>query len=99
MMDRRLGKMGMTCVGMLLVLFTSSSARGEDTLYWNTNTSKVTADIRTTDLFHVLGGISAATGWKVYVEPSTGHRVSTKFKDLPPGDALHLLLGVVNFPF
>jgi hypothetical protein len=81
------------------LLLCGSASKAEDTLYWNTNTSKVTADIRNTDLFHVLGGISSATGWKIYVEPSTAHRVSTKFKDLPPGEALHLLLGDVNFAF
>src|SRR4051812_30814044 len=60
------GVFGSFGAGILwLSLSFALSSRGEDTLYWNTNTSKVTADIRTTDLFHVLGGISAATGWKV----------------------------------
>jgi len=74
-------------------------ARAEDTLYWNTNASKVTADIRGADSFRVLQGISAATGWKVFVEPETKHQVSTKFHDVGPGEALHLLLGDVNFAF
>src|SRR5689334_22909745 len=46
---------------LFLVSF-AFQGKAEDTLYWNTNTSKVTADIRNTDLFHVLSGISAATG-------------------------------------
>ncbi len=79
------------------LLALSASTRAEDTLFWNTNASKVTADIRTADFFRVLQGVSAATGWKVFVEPETAHRVSAKFKDLAPGDALHLLFGDVNF--
>src|ERR1041385_6119414 len=75
------------------------SARAEDRLYWNTNANKVTADIRKADFFRVLQGISAATGWKVFVEPETKHQVSTKFHDLAPGEALHLLLGEANFAF
>jgi hypothetical protein len=99
-MDRRLGLCGIASISMLLLLLAFPlRARGEDTLFWNTNTSKVTADIRDTDWFRLLAGISAATGWRVYVEPETAHRVSTKFKDLPPGEALRLLLGDVNFAF
>src|SRR5262245_47198441 len=100
-MDRRFGPRRIASIGMLLLLLLTFPfrARAEDTLFWNTNTSKVSADIRDTDWFRLLRGISAATGWKVYVEPETAHRVSTKFKDLPPGEALRLLLGDVNFAF
>jgi hypothetical protein len=80
----------------LLCAFTAHS-RAEDTLYWNTNNSKVTADVRSTDFFRVLQAVSAATGWKVFVEPETKHSVSAKFKELPPGDAMRLLFGDVNF--
>ncbi len=72
-------------------------ARAEDTLYWDSKKNLVTADIRSSDLIRVLRGISSVTGWQVYVEPETIHNVSVKFKDLPPGEALHLLLGDVNF--
>jgi hypothetical protein len=87
-------------VGFLPVfglLAISLAARAEDTLYWDSKSDLVTADIRSSDLLRVLRGISSATGWKVYVEPETIHNVSVKFKDLPPGEALHLLLGDVNF--
>jgi hypothetical protein len=66
-----------------------------DTLRWGTNT--VSADIKSTDLTTVLEKIAAATGWHVYVEPETLHTVSAKFTDVSPGDALHKLLGDVNF--
>src|SRR5947208_2118727 len=89
---------GRLWLGLLFALLAlSASVHAEDSLYWNTNSGKVTADIRSTEFFRVLQGVSAATGWKVFVEPETAHRVSAKFKDLPPGDALHILFGNVNF--
>src|SRR5207248_1086679 len=57
----------------------------------------VTADIKSEDLLHLLEQIAASTGWHVMVEPDTLHTVSAKFSDVPPGEALHLLLGDVNF--
>lgn len=72
-------------------------ARGADTLNWQTNQNRVTADIKNSKLFPLLEQIAVATGWHVYVEPDTARNVSAKFKDLPPGDALHLLLGDLNF--
>src|ERR1051326_3899103 len=74
-----------------------AAVQQENTLYWNTNKNLVSADIRSGELLRVLSGIASATGWRVYVEPETLHNVSVKFKDLPPGEALHLLLGEVNF--
>src|SRR6266478_3483738 len=75
----------------------SFPAVAADSLDWNTNRNRVTADIRSEDLFGLLEQITATTGWHVFVEPDTLHTVSAKFKDLAPGDALHLLLGDVNF--
>lgn len=72
-------------------------ARAADTLDWNTNRNQVSADIKSEDLLRMLRRIAAATGWHVLVEPGTSHNVSAKFNDLAPGEALHLLLGEVNF--
>jgi type II secretory pathway component GspD/PulD (secretin) len=72
-------------------------ALGSDQFDWNTNQNRVSVDVRAEQLNKLLQKIADATGWKVYVEPQTAHNVSVKFKDLPPGDALHLLLGDVNF--
>ena len=45
-----------------------------------------------------FGKISAvAADWKIFVEPGAEHRASAKFKDLPSGDALKMLLGDLNF--
>lgn len=82
--------------GVLLGLV-SFNGRCADTLSWNTNQNRVTADIKSTGLVNVLERIAQKTGWQVFVEPETLHTVSAKFKNLPPGEALPLLLGDVNF--
>src|SRR5262249_16780656 len=66
-----------------------------DTLQWGKD--KVSADIKSAKLGLVLKRISSLTGWKVYVEPETSRPVSAKFQDLPPGQALRMLLGDLNF--
>jgi hypothetical protein len=68
-----------------------------DVLDWRTNAALVSADIRDGTLPWLLEQITAATGWRVFVEPDVSHVVSTKFKDQSPGDALRLLLGDLNF--
>jgi hypothetical protein len=68
-----------------------------DTFDWNSRSSLVSADIRSGSLHIVLKQVSASTGWKVYLEPNTTRAISAKFKDLPPGDALRLLLGDLNY--
>ena len=68
-----------------------------DSLSWNTNKSRVTADVQTWDLQALLENIAGATGWEIYVEPKTRHRASVKFKERAPGDALRLLLGNLSY--
>src|SRR5262249_812774 len=80
---------------LFLGLLATMQLNAADTLNWQTNS--VSADIKSTDLTTVLEKIAAATGWHVYVEPETLHTVSAKFKNLSPGEALHKLLGDVNF--
>jgi hypothetical protein len=66
-------------------------------LTWSTNQNRVSADIQSTELLKVLERIASSTGWQIFVEPETFHTVSAKFKNLPPGEALRLLLGDVNY--
>lgn len=87
--------MGVVCLGCA---WTHPRAlHAGDVFNWNTNRSRVTADIKSGDLPDLLEKVATATGWQVFVEPETAHSVSAKFTDLLPGDALHLLLGDVNF--
>jgi len=83
---------------ILLILFVLTvSVRASESLNWRTNQNRVTADIHSLKLSPLLEQIATATGWQVYLEPDTTHIVSAKFKDLPPGEALRLLLGDLNF--
>ena len=82
---------------LCLALLAAFPAAAADTLNWHTNQNRVSADIQYRPLGRLLEQITAATGWKVFVEPGTTHDVSAKFKDLPPGEALRLLLGDLNF--
>jgi hypothetical protein len=84
-------------VSFLLLFFLALPALAADTLAWDTKHDRVTADIKSTPLFDVLDHIAGVTGWTVFVEPDTARRVSVKFKDLPPGEALHLMLGELNY--
>jgi Subtilase family len=85
----------LVAIGVLVLA--GRSSRGADALDWNTNRSRVTADITSRSLLNLLERVAAATHWHILVEPGISHTVSAKFKDLAPGEALHLLLGDVNF--
>jgi hypothetical protein len=83
-------------LGLLSLLSSTSLAAGDEFL-WNTNQNRVSADIKSKDLNKLLEQIATMTGWQVYLEPGISHETSTKFKNLPPGEALRLLLGGLNF--
>src|SRR5205085_8612272 len=84
-------------VCFVAALLLTLAATAADTFNWNTNKNRVTADIQFRKVERLLEQIAAKTGWQVFIEPGTTHDVSAKFKDLPPGEALRLLLGDLNF--
>ena len=84
-------------VGLAVALLAGEPARATDTLNWETNRNRVSADIKAGRLVPLLEQIAGVTGWQVFVEPDTTRTVSAKFSSLPPGEALHLLLGDLNF--
>ena len=79
------------------VVLTAAPAWAADTLKWETNRNQVTADIKSGKLLPLLEQIASATGWHVFVEPGSARTISAKFDKLAPGEALHLLLGDLNF--
>jgi hypothetical protein len=81
----------------LALLLLAAPLFAKDTFTWNTNLDSVSADLQGRDLNALLRDVAAATGWRVYLEPGTTHSSSVKFRDLPPGEALRLLLGDLNF--
>jgi thermitase len=68
-----------------------------NSLTWRAAENRVDADIHDWPLDTLLKEIAANTGWQVFAEPNLPIQVSTKFKDLPPGDALRRLLDSLNF--
>lgn len=68
-----------------------------DELVWRPKQNKFDAEIPAWTLTHLLRQMAEETGWMVYVEPETEHTVSARFKDVPPGEAMHLLFGDLNF--
>ena len=89
------------CVFCLLLAcsLTALGARAAETnsIVWHKATDRVDADIHDKPLWPLLETIARETGWRIYVEPGTTRNASTKFKDLPSGDALRMLLGDLNF--
>ena len=85
----------------LLLLAFSLNARAAETnsLVWNASTGRVSADVRGELLWPLLEDIAHQTGCHIFVEPDTDRNASTKFRDLPSGDALKMLLGDLNFAF
>src|ERR1017187_7952145 len=82
---------------LVMAMFTGLPAWAADTLNWETNRNRVSADIKAGKLVPLLEQIASATGWQVFLEPGTTCAVSAKFERLPPGEALHLLLRDLNF--
>ena len=66
---------------------------------WNKAAGHMDADIHGEPLWPLLEDIAHQTGWHIFVEPGSARNASTKFKDLPPDDALRMLLGNLNFAF
>jgi hypothetical protein len=96
----RVTKILLTCgfvLAFAIVTAMGASGQKEDTLLWRTNENRVTAEISAMSVTRLLEEIAALTSWHIYLEPGTKHTVSTKFKDLPPGEALRLLLGDLSF--
>ena len=84
---------------LLLAFSLNASAADTNSLVWHTAADRVSADMHAEPLLPLLEDIGRQTGWRIFVEPDTERNASAKFKDLPSGDALHKLLGDLNFAF
>jgi hypothetical protein len=83
-------------LGMLLTLGLSASTSGA-VLTWDARESRLSADTRQMPLREVLEQLSAQTGWRVYVDPTLDHAVSSRFQRLGTSDALRRLLVGLSF--
>jgi hypothetical protein len=82
---------------LLLAFSLSANAANTNSLVWRTATDRVSADVHGELLWPLLEDIAHQTGWHIFVEPDTERNASVKFKDLPSGEALKMLLGDLNF--
>jgi subtilisin family serine protease len=80
-----------------LLLALAGLGQAADSLTWRADKQLVDAHIESWKLPRLLQEIAATTGWQVFLEPDTDQPVAAKFKGLPPGEALRLLLGKLNF--
>ena len=86
-------------LAFLCATLNAVAPKASNRLVWNKEKDRVDADVRGMGLAMLLERIATETGWQVFAEPDTTHNVSAKFKDLPSGEALRLLLGDLNFTF
>ena len=82
----------------LLVCVTVSARAAEtNSLVWQADRDRVSADIHSEALWPLLEDIAHLTGWQIFVEPDIHQTASVKFQDLPAGEALRKLLGNLNY--
>jgi thermitase len=84
------------CLLLAAICFGAGAAE-TNLLVWHKATDRVDADVRGMALLPLLERVAEAADWKIYVEPGAEHNASAKFKELPSGDALKMLLGDLNF--
>src|ERR1700709_121602 len=94
---KRLRNFFLSLVCLCLAFVLSASAANTNSLVWHKAADRVDADIRGEALWPLLEQIAIGADWKIFVEPGTEHNASVKFKNLPSGDALKMLLGDLNF--
>lgn len=87
---------------LLLALMVCAPAllRAADTnsLAWQAGGNSVSADLHNEALWPLLEDVAHQTGWHIFVEPNAlKHTATVKFRALPAGEALHKLLGDLNF--
>ena len=81
----------------LAVVLLARPAGAANSLVWNAAADRVDADLRGQPLWPFLEDLAHKTGWHVFVEPGTDKMVSTKFKNLPGGEALKMIFGDLNY--
>jgi thermitase len=74
-----------------------AGAAETNSLTWQTASDQVSADLHGEHLFPLLESIARQTGWHIFVEPEADRSVSVKFNEVASGEALHKLLGDLNF--
>jgi len=79
------------------LLFSAAFSTHADYLRSGPDKQRLQADIKDWSLDKVLQELSTATGWEIYVEPTSSRQVSSKFTNVTYGEALPLVLGKLSF--
>jgi len=82
---------------MLLVYSLPSIQAAENSLTWDRNGERITADVSGWTIEKTLEEMAARTGWEIYMEPDSEHTVWTRFRNLPVGEALGRIAGKLNY--
>jgi hypothetical protein len=82
---------------MLLASALATQAATTNSIAWHKSADRVDADVSDLKLWPFLEKLAVVAEWKIFVEPGAERNVSAKFKDLPSGEALKMLLGDLNF--
>jgi hypothetical protein len=82
---------------VLLPFLAAPVCAAESTLRFHPATRTLDAQIQGWTLDELLGQLSGATGWEIYVEPAVTREIHARFRDLPVGEALGRLLGSLNY--
>jgi hypothetical protein len=82
---------------VLLASALATQAATTNSLAWHKSADRVDADVSNLKLWPFLEKLAVVAEWKIFVEPGAERNVSAKFKDLPSGEALKMLLGDLNF--
>lgn len=75
----------------------SGANENPNTLTWEKSTQTISASIDGENLDSALSRLSAATGWKIRVEPGLNLQIQTRFKNLPIQKALRFLLPDLSY--
>jgi hypothetical protein len=84
---------------LLVMLCLMAAGLRANIVKWDAQADQVSVDVHGEPLWPLLEDIAHQTGWHIFVEPDTARNVDVKFENLTGGEALHKLLGDLNFAF
>lgn len=84
---------------LLAIWLTAAGATAADSLRWHAEKGELDADLNNAPLIPTLEDLAHKTGWHIYLEPTPGKTFTTKFTGKPRGQAMHILIGDMNYAF
>lgn len=85
--------------GAVIAGLFATSSFAADGLHWHVDRQTLDADLAEAPLIQTFEQLAAQTGWHIYLEPTPGKTFTTKFSNLARGEAMHALIGDMNYMF